>query len=505
MTGAPNTSGAEWQNDEDEQPGLVPRLIHASGIALNAFKEAINPSEALCKDESCIYRKVMMHRLCDHEEFGRETDVYEVCKILGTVIKRDITSTAITFLTLLLTYTDRNQQIISFRADSSTGKSYIPLEILALFPEKDITKIAGASPTALIHSSDAEPVYEKFIASDGKEYERLKQYVLDMERKIMLFKDQPDQKLLIKMRSFLSKDEKESKFPITERTKSGTLRTKNIILIGYTTVVYCSAKFIGEEQENSRAFILSPEMTQEKLHDAIALIMEKETNYNIFRENIEKDPNRKWLAQRIGFVKEAHIREIELTPEDSEYLAEQFHKRTPNLAPRHTRDVPRLVALAKAHALLNYMRRSATDKAKPDIIEANRRDVDVALELYDQIAPSNELGIPPALLEWYEKVLVPLWEPGSKEVADRKAMLKKHREVYHRPLSRRKLEEDYLPGLENANLITGEPDPDDRRRIIYLPLSPNNAQHSVILPPPPITLPRAFLPKDLPNEWVDRS
>jgi hypothetical protein len=78
-----------------------------------------------------------------------------------------------------------------------------------LFPTEDITKIAGASPTALIHSSDAEPVYEKFIASDGKEYQRLKHYVLNMERKIMLFKDQPDQKLLIRMRSFLSKNEKE--------------------------------------------------------------------------------------------------------------------------------------------------------------------------------------------------------------------------------------------------------------------------------------------------------
>jgi hypothetical protein len=497
MSDAPHTSGVEWAPDKTS---IIQKVVEASGAAFTAFKESLL-GEALCKDDSCPYRKVMIHRACDHEGLGRETDIYEVCKILGTVIKRDITSTAITFLTLILTYTDRNQQIISFRADSSTGKSYIPLEILAVFPEKDITKIAGASPTALIHSGDAEPVYETFVASDGKEYQRLKHYVLNMERKIMLFKDQPDQKLLIKMRSFLSKDEKESKFPITERTKRGDLRTKNIILIGYTTVVYCSAKFIGEEQENSRAFILSPEMTQEKIRDAIALIMEKETNYNVFRENIEKDPNRKWLAQRITFIKEAHIREIELTPEDSEYLTQEFHKRTPNLSPRHTRDVPRLVALAKAHALLNYMRRPTTDKTKPDIIEANRRDVDVALELYDKIAPSNELGIPPALLEWYHKVLVPLWEVGSIEVVDRKTILKKHREVYHRPLSRKKLEEDYLPGLENANLTTGEQDPNDRRRTIYLPLTPNNAHHSVEPPPPPYTPHRAFLPE----EWVDTS
>lgn len=43
MSASTSPSGAEWHADKDEQPGLLPRLIHASGIALTAFKEAINP------------------------------------------------------------------------------------------------------------------------------------------------------------------------------------------------------------------------------------------------------------------------------------------------------------------------------------------------------------------------------------------------------------------------------------------------------------------------------
>jgi hypothetical protein len=408
-------------------------------------------------------------------EVCRETDIYEILDIFGTVIKRDLPTTAITFLGLVLTYTDRNQVVICYKADSSTGKSYIPLEIVLLFPdqEKDVLKLAGASPTSFIHEANAEPVYEEGIDDKGKTVKHLKHLVVNLERKILIFKDQPDYRLLAKLRSFLSKDEREAIFKITDRTKSGKNRTKTVILRGYPTVLYCSAKLTGEDQENTRTFILSPEMSQEKLRLAIELIAEKETNHDVFQENVQKDPRRQWLAERLKCIKAAQIREITLTPEDSAYLKEEFLKRNPYLMPRYTRDFPRLVALAKAHTVLNYMHRRTE---KTDVIEANRRDLEVALELYDHIAEANELGIPPQLLEWYGKVMVPIWQSQS-EVADRKAILRKHLEVYHQPLNRHRLELEFIPNLESANLVSPEQDPSDRRRVLYVPLreGPNYA------------------------------
>ncbi len=93
-------------------------------------------------------------------EFSRETDIYEICEAYSTVIKRDLATIAISFLGLLLTYTDRNQIVIQFKADSSTGKSYIPIEIVMLFPNQDtdILKLAGASPTSFIHEANAQPI-----------------------------------------------------------------------------------------------------------------------------------------------------------------------------------------------------------------------------------------------------------------------------------------------------------------------------------------------------------
>jgi hypothetical protein len=186
-------------------------------------------------------------------ELSRETDVYEICQAYATVIKRDQVTTAITFLGLLLTYTDRNQLVIQYKADSSTGKSYLPLEIVSLFPDQDsdILKLAGASPTSFIHEANAQPIYEETIDEKGQPVKHLKYLVIDLERKILIFKDQPDYRLLAKLRSFLSKDEREAIFKITDRTKSGKNRTKTVKLKGFATVLYCSSKLTGEDQENT--------------------------------------------------------------------------------------------------------------------------------------------------------------------------------------------------------------------------------------------------------------
>lgn len=199
------------------------------------------PQEKVDSPPTLGERQEFLDKLSD---LNRETDIYEICDIFSPVIKRDLPTTAITFLALVLTYTDRNQVVICYKADSSTGKSYIPLEIVSLFPDqgRDVLKLAGASPTSFIHEANAEPVYEEGIDDKGRPVKRLKHLVVDLEREILIFKDQPDYRLLAKLRSFLSKDEREAVFKFTDRAKSGKHRTKTVILRGHPTVLYCSAK-----------------------------------------------------------------------------------------------------------------------------------------------------------------------------------------------------------------------------------------------------------------------
>jgi hypothetical protein len=414
------------------------------------------------------FREMMRNAEDDFGEQMRETTIVEICDILSTVIKKDFTSTAITFISALLNYTSRQSVIVTYRAGSSTGKSYLTLRILDLFPKEDIIKLAGASPTSFFHELGT-PVYEETIDENGKPIKQLKHVVVDLCQKIVVFLDQPDPRLLERLRSFCSKDTDESVFKITDRTTSGSQRTKTIILRGPATFFYCTARFTAEDQENSRTFILSPAGAedQEKLRQAIDLIAEKETDHDFFSENLANDPRRRWLTERILLIKKAKIREINMTPEDTEYLKAEFLSRHPTMIPRHSRDFPRVIALAKGHALLNLWHRRTEKK---NVIEINRRDVEVALKLYDSISEANELGLAPALLEWYRKIVVPFWNSGI--FPDKREVARKHLEVYHEPLPRTRLERDYIPSLEAASLLTTEPDAIDRRRTVYVPVKP---------------------------------
>jgi len=82
----------------------------------------------------------------------------EIIDILGLTIKHDEENKLSTLLCLILTYTDGSQFNISFNAPSSTGKSYIALEISALFPKEDLIKLGKCSPNAFYHE---QGIYDK--------------------------------------------------------------------------------------------------------------------------------------------------------------------------------------------------------------------------------------------------------------------------------------------------------------------------------------------------------
>jgi len=97
----------------------------------------------------------------------------DLSDILESTIKQDQENKLITFLILLLTYSDQDQQNISFKSESSTGKSYIPLEIAKYFPSEDVYSYAYVSPTAFFHEY-------------GEWYEESKVIKLSLKKKILI-------------------------------------------------------------------------------------------------------------------------------------------------------------------------------------------------------------------------------------------------------------------------------------------------------------------------------
>jgi hypothetical protein len=138
--------------------------------------------------------------------------IEDLTRILSSTVKRDDANKVITFLGMLLTYTEEDQINIGFLAESSTGKSYIPLQSSQYFPEEDIIESGYASPTAFFHD------YSKV----EKKNKKLSFYV-DLEKKILLFLDQPHPQVLERLRPVLSHDKKEIQLHVTDRNKNKAL------------------------------------------------------------------------------------------------------------------------------------------------------------------------------------------------------------------------------------------------------------------------------------------
>jgi len=106
---------------------------------------------------------------------------------------------------MLSAYTEDAQINILLNAPSSSGKSYIPLEIAKLFPEESVMKLLYVSQSAFFH--------------ENGEYDKEKnEKHIRLDRKIIISIDQPRTELLARFRPLLSHDEKVMICKITDKT-----------------------------------------------------------------------------------------------------------------------------------------------------------------------------------------------------------------------------------------------------------------------------------------------
>ena len=386
----------------------------------------------------------------------------ELIDVLGLTIKKDETNKLITFLGELSAYTEESQLNISNISPSSTGKSYIPVEIASLFPKKDVVMVGYVSPTAFFHDQG------KYIAEKDE-------YVVDLSRKIMIFLDQPHTMLLQHLRPFLSHDQKELRIKITDKNQRGGHRTKNILLKGFPAVIFCTASLKLDEQEATRFLLLSPETNQEKIREGIAIKIRKEADLQAYSGWLENDQRRQLLKQRIEAIKQEEIKDVKLGY--PEMIEEMFLKERSILKPKHQRDIGRVIAIIKCFAVLNLWWR----KREGSTIIANEDDVQEAFKVWARVSESQELNIPPYLYNLYYEVILtawkdknPSWNDGDMENTTgllRKDVLKKHLDVYGRILNDWFLRQQVLPVLENSGLISQEPDKDDKRRVLIYPVA----------------------------------
>ncbi|PIW41795.1 MAG: hypothetical protein COW21_00065 [Candidatus Aenigmarchaeota archaeon CG15_BIG_FIL_POST_REV_8_21_14_020_37_27] len=431
------------------------KIIGSDGAEYGPFKVGdiakLPRSNAALFVEKCYCRiitKKNIHKL----ESIKPMSIKELQEILETTVKHDDINKVLTFFCMLTAYTEDSQFNLSFRAPSSTGKSYIPLEIMSLFPKEDVILIAYSSPTSFYHDSGEWDKEKKCI-------------IINLERKIIIFLDQPHDQLLMRLRPLLSHDQKELLYKITDKKERKGLRTKNVLIRGFPSVIFCTGSLKADEQEVTRNILLSPETTQEKIRESLYLKALREGDPYKFQEKL-KNSKRDLLAQRIVEIKKTAISKILV---DSDYVYGKFVKKYPKLKPKHMRDLGRIFSIIKGIASFNFW---SHDRDENNNITATKEDIDEAFRIWDELGESQDLGIPPYIYRLFKEVI----EPIVKDGASRRDISQKHYEVYGRPIQDWLLRQQILPALESAGLIYQEPDPSDKRKmLIYVTTPPLNS------------------------------
>jgi hypothetical protein len=411
------------------------------------------------------------------EEATQPITLERLNEILGTTVKRDDANKLLVFLCMLSAYTEDSQFNISFRAPSSTGKSYIPLEVASYFPSEDLILLGYSSPTAFFHDQGEWDAEANVL-------------VINLDRKILIFLDQPHDQLLQRLRPLLSHDRKELVVKITDKSEKRGLRTKTVILRGFPSVIFCTGSLKIDEQEQTRHIILSPEMSQEKLRESLYLKGMRRGNPKAFQDYLKQHPEREVLRRRVVEIKNAKIKSIIIR--NYEGLVKRFEEKYPKIKPRHTRDIERLISIIQALALLNLWHRERDEEGN---VYVNSEDVEIGFSLYDEIAEAQDLGIPPFLYQLYHEVIQPTFIEKNKQIFERMGsekrceyefiglrrdeILKQYFEIYNRPLPAWQLKQEILPALENAGLIYQERDQNDKRRTLVFCTTPPS--HSTYL------------------------
>ena len=174
-------------------------------------------------------------------------------------------------------------------------------------------------------------------------------------------------------------------------------------------------------------------------------------------------PGRKILKDRILAIKQAKVEHINI--ENSAKVESLFLDRAKNPQPRHQRDIGRIISIIKCLALLNLWFRNREDST----IYVSDEDIERAFELWDKVSEAQELNLPPYVHDLYKAIIVSLWNERDYAGLNKRDILKKHHEVFHRSLSSWKFDKEIAPMLEDAGLIYRQKDPngDKREKLIY--------------------------------------
>ena len=373
---------------------------------------------------------------------------------LDLTIKYEKENKCILFLACLTAYTEEDQLNVYLVGPSSSGKTYLMKEIAEFFPSEDKEILAEASPTSFKHRKPiSDPV-------TGEHY-------VDLERKILLFQDTPNFQLQKTLRPLMSHDSKFTEYQTTDKGKDTEHIAKQSLIKGFPVIIVCSANEKLDEQEATRALVLSPEVFEEKTNAGVIMANRRTANPEQYKKEINNNPQRRELMERIRFIKNLHINSV-IIPFPKKTLT-KFKSISKTNQPRAQRDIQHFNSLVKAGAMLNAPFRLDGNKN----IIATETDLEMATRLWEKMHKSAELGVSPYLWVFYKNYILPPFERNGKKAIKRRDIINEFYEKTREHITADKFRKSILPNLESAGVVKNLEIPGKREHLV-LPLIDEN-------------------------------
>ncbi|MBQ1387501.1 toprim domain-containing protein [Candidatus Saccharibacteria bacterium] len=387
----------------------------------------------------------------DPTEF-KEMGLEELDNILSSTIVSDRFAKCIVFLAMLTTYTENDQMNIYLIGPSASGKTHIMQEVAKYFPEEDIEMIAQASPTAFKHR---KPIIDP---ENGKTY-------VDLERKLLLLQDVQNTALMETLRPLMSHDKKETLYLTTDRGKKSEFSCKESIIRGFATFIICSANSKMDEQESTRAIVLSPEVTKEKVKAVKEMVNRRVANPKEYEEKLVKNKGRQNLMERVRYIKSLKIESVIIPNPDLTLTA--FNQISNKNQAGEQRDIAHFNSLVKAAAMLNAARRM--DDYGNIIVK--EEDIDIAVELWSSVSKSAETGLPLYIYDFYRNYVLAAYKDKNNGTGiTRMEICEKYFSIHREALDDYKLRKEIIPTLKLAKAIKEVVNESDKKTKLIIPL-----------------------------------
>ncbi|MGD1836849.1 MAG: hypothetical protein ACPKPY_02170 [Nitrososphaeraceae archaeon] len=425
-------------------------------------------------------------------------------------------------------------------APTSEGKTYPIVESLKYFPDEDVlyigqmsTKVLVRQRGTLIDKIDGTPIEDKlnelkkkareltnkksmerdrFIKTEINEeiqkidediislYENSKT-LIDLTGKILVFLEPPHHELWNLLKPILSHDKKEIEFPYVNTTEKGGIQTKDVVVRGWPSCIFCSAKDESKweiwSEIKSRLLVTSPNMIPQKYQESNQLIAKTKGLPNIIQEQIiisEDQVNTTkqcvlLLKQKINELKEKNGNNNKIS------LWIPYHDLLQKILPANkgtdVRFAKKLFSLLNVVPIVKNNQRMMMNIEGETSIIADISDLKEVLSI-----TQNFDGIPKFKIEFYNEIFLLCYqaktEPDSnidnsktEEIiaVTTKQLCEFFKEKKGKPISTDNLKRTYLNQFINEGLIDYTESKIHSRQYIYYPLVTESLSISSIMSP----------------------